>query len=86
MLSALYLPEILVGGDKVRKGKKTRECLVTPEKTHTRIRTKDKYQISAAGGNTRRVPGNQNKEDKEQPEDFSRSPVETSSRIRDTKR
>lgn len=41
MLSALYLPEILVGEERVRKGKKMRECLVTPKKkAHTRIRIK----------------------------------------------
>lgn len=40
MLSALYLPEILVGGERVRKGKKMRECLVTPKKPQTRIRIK----------------------------------------------
>jgi len=61
MLSALYLPEILVEGERVRKGKKTRECLVTPKKqTIVRIKTQIS-EILAAERNTHQVPRNQNK-------------------------
>lgn len=73
-------------GRGLEKGRKWGNAWLHKETPQTRIRIKtsiryQRLEETPVGYLEARI-----KEDKEQPEDFSRSPVETSSRIRDTKR
>lgn len=82
MLSALYLPEILVKGERVREGKKTRERLVTPKPS---LEIRHKYHGLVSGRNPAGHLETRVEEHSQQPEHVSRicptNPVKTSKRI-----